>query len=238
MPSWSGGVGARIGTVLCAFDAFLPVCKGQRIGVFAGPGVGKSMLLADLARNIDADVSVIALIGERGRDNGALIVLALAERSVWIEAGYGLEEWITDGFAGETSREVMIPEFRRGDYGGGLLAGTTRVIGRIAQGRNVTLEGVEPPRDSGGDRRDFIVPAIIFAFILLMVLGNLGGGKRNRLRGRNVWTSGVGPFGAGYPPGVGTDLDGLHNLVVVRVDARQLIAGAARYPERVRGKDH
>lgn len=140
-------------------------------------------------------------IGERSRDNGALIVMALAERSVWIEAGYGLEEWITDGFAGETSREVMVPEFRRGDYSAGLLAGTTRVVARIAQGRGVTLDGVEPLRDSGGDRRDLIVPAIIFAFILLMVLSNLGGGKRNRLRGRNVWTSGVGPFGGGWTTG-------------------------------------
>ena len=73
----------------------------------------------------------------------------MKERRVWIEVGYGLEEWITDGFAGETSREVMTPEFRQGRYGPGLLAGTTRIIGRIAQGRNVQLTGVEVPRDVG-----------------------------------------------------------------------------------------
>src|SRR5204863_1627813 len=76
-------------------------------------------------------------IGAKGKDNGLLILLALKERRVWIEVGYGLEEWITDGYAGETTREVMTPAFRQGRYGPGLLAGTTRIIGRIAQGRNL-----------------------------------------------------------------------------------------------------
>ena len=48
---------------------------------------------------------------------GLLIVLAIKERRVWIEVGYALEQWITDGFAGETSRMVMAPAFRDGRYG-------------------------------------------------------------------------------------------------------------------------
>src|SRR5204863_4717329 len=66
-------------------------------------------------------------IGDKGKDNGVLIVLAMRERRVQVEVGYGLEQWITDGFAGETSREVMAPEFRNGRYGAGLLAGTARI---------------------------------------------------------------------------------------------------------------
>jgi uncharacterized membrane protein YgcG len=85
-------------------------------------------------------------VGQKGKDNGLLILLALKERRVQIEVGYGLEGFITDGFSGETSREVMAPEFRNGRYGPGLLAGTERLIGRIAQGRNVTLDGVRAPR--------------------------------------------------------------------------------------------
>ena len=92
-------------------------------------------------------------IGERGRDNGLLILLAVKDRQVRIEVGYELEQFITDGFAGETSRQEMIPSFRRGDYGEGLLAGTTRIISRIAQGRNVTLQGVRPERRRGVDSR-------------------------------------------------------------------------------------
>ncbi len=51
-----------------AIDAFLTVGKGQRIGIFAGPGVGKSTLLASIAKGTTADVAVIGLIGERGRE--------------------------------------------------------------------------------------------------------------------------------------------------------------------------
>lgn len=62
----------RIADVLAtgvrAIDALLPLGRGQRIGIFAGSGVGKSTLLGMLARDVQADVNVIALIGERGRE--------------------------------------------------------------------------------------------------------------------------------------------------------------------------
>ena len=51
-----------------AIDLMTPMGRGQRLGIFAGPGVGKSTLLGQIARNTDADVNVIALIGERGRE--------------------------------------------------------------------------------------------------------------------------------------------------------------------------
>jgi flagellum-specific ATP synthase len=62
------GFGDRIETGIAVFNTILPIVRGQRIGLFAGSGVGKSTLIADLSRGIAADVIVIALVGERGRE--------------------------------------------------------------------------------------------------------------------------------------------------------------------------
>lgn len=143
-------------------------------------------------------------IGQRGKDNGLLVVVAVNDREVWVEVGYDLEEFITDGFAGETSREFMVPEFRRGNYGAGLLAGVSRIIGRIAERRNVTLQGVRPPPSrapnvgSGGG----VMLAIFVMFMVInAIAGRLGGGRRRRRWGGGPWSgwhSGVGPFGGGF----------------------------------------
>jgi uncharacterized protein len=141
-------------------------------------------------------------VGEKGKDNGLLIVLAAKERKVWLEVGYDLEPFITDGFAGETVRDGMLPEFRNGRYGPGLVAGATRLVARIAQGRNVTLTGVEMPR---ARREGTGIPfwALIAIFIvIMMVRGTLGPPRRGMRRwgggGWSGWSSGVGGFGGGF----------------------------------------
>lgn len=139
-------------------------------------------------------------VGQKGKDNGLLIVLAVKDRAVRVEVGYDLEGIITDGFAGETSRETMVPFFRRGDYGNGILAGATRIAQRIAQARNVTLDGlpeVQQPEPVGEVAMDIPwIVFLIFAMIIWNMLRGLFGGGRRR-RGRR-WSSHVGPFGAGY----------------------------------------
>ncbi len=61
-------LGHRLETGVAVFDTLLPLVRGQRIGLFAGSGVGKSTLLGKFARGVTADLVVIALIGERGRE--------------------------------------------------------------------------------------------------------------------------------------------------------------------------
>ncbi len=143
-------------------------------------------------------------IGEKGKNNGILVLLALKERRVWIEVGYDLEEIVTDGYAGETSRQFMVPHFKEGDYGGGLEAGVMRLIGRIAEVRHVTLDGVPRPEPTDVGAHQFtmneVIGFIVLAIVIIRILNAMGGGGRGGWGRRSTWSgwsSGIGPFGGG-----------------------------------------
>ena len=78
-------------------------------------------------------------IGKKGEDKGVLIVLALKERKVRIETGYGVEGILPDGLVGEIRDQSMIPWLKQGDYGRGLAEGMTAIAGVIAKNAGVTL---------------------------------------------------------------------------------------------------
>ena len=148
-------------------------------------------------------------IGDKGKDNGILIVLAMNERRVRIETGYSLEQFITDRFAGETIRQVMAPEFRRGAYGTGLLAASARIAGRVAKAKNLKLD-VQVPQDEepAGQSGSFPSWLPIAIFIAVLVISRIGGGPGARLLLWGLgpwsrWSSGVGPFGGGRGGGFG-----------------------------------
>ncbi len=83
-------LGGRMETGLAILNTMLPIVQGQRIGLFAGSGVGKSTLLATLARSVQADAVVVALVGERGREVNEFVENALGaeglKRSVVVAA--------------------------------------------------------------------------------------------------------------------------------------------------------
>ena len=139
-------------------------------------------------------------IGDKGKDNGVLIVVAVDDRRVDIEVGYTLEEFITDGFAGEVIRQGMTPQFKSGNYGAGLVEGATRIINRIAERRGVTLQDV--PRSAAPRRRSSGFPFWLIFVIIIMILSSRGRGRRRRssVWGGGPWSgwnSGIGPFGGG-----------------------------------------
>ncbi len=75
-------LGARLETGKTVFNTVLPIVEGQRIGLFAGSGVGKSSLLAHFAKHLEADVVVLALIGERGRELVEFVQHSLGEEGL------------------------------------------------------------------------------------------------------------------------------------------------------------
>jgi len=136
-------------TGIRAIDGFLSIGKGQRMGIFAGAGVGKSTLLGMIARNALSDINVIALIGERGREVQAFIEKDLGPK--------GLKRSIVVAATGDTSPLMQI----RGAYVATTIAEYFRDLGadvtllfdsvtRLARAqRGVGLAAGEPPTTSG-----------------------------------------------------------------------------------------
>ncbi len=81
-PLSRGLITEPLATGIRAIDSLITLGKGQRIGIFAGSGVGKSILIGMIARNTNADVNVIALIGERGREVNEFIQKDLGEEGL------------------------------------------------------------------------------------------------------------------------------------------------------------
>lgn len=145
-------------------------------------------------------------IGQRGRDNGLLVLLAVRDRQVRVEVGYDLEQFVTDGLSGQISREQMIPEFRQGNYGAGLYGGVARIVARIAEGRNVTLQGVRLPQRREAPETGSGGTLLLAIFVLFMLINAIAGRSRrgrSRRGGWSGWNSGVGPFGGPFGGGFG-----------------------------------
>jgi uncharacterized protein len=141
-------------------------------------------------------------IGEKGKDNGLLLLVAVKDRKVKFEIGYDLEGIIPDGYAGETIREAIVPAFRREAYGEGLLAASTRLINRIGEQRGVVIPDMpaETPVQASRPRTNF--PWILIFWIVVMLIASSRGGRRRRRRywGHGPWsnwTGGPGSFGGG-----------------------------------------
>lgn len=159
-------------------------------------------------------------IGKKGQDKGVLLFVAVKERKMRIETGYGLEGILPDGLVGEIRDKYMIPYFRTGDFGLGLMNGMTAIASIVAKDAGVTLTGapaLERPKASKQRSRGGISPwtIAIVVIVLVLVLGTrqgrndilpfllgfiLGGGGRGGSGGSD---GGFGGFGGGGFGGFG-----------------------------------
>jgi uncharacterized protein len=148
-------------------------------------------------------------LGQKGKDNGVLVVVALKDRKYRLEVGYGLESVLPDSLVGSIGREYFVPYFRQGDYSTGIYAGTVAVIRTIAIHEGVRITNgpgnAQPQGNAIGKPLSFFHVAIIAIFIvlglilcithpqlcLLLLLTSSTG------RGRGGWSGGDGGFGGG-----------------------------------------
>ncbi len=159
-------------------------------------------------------------IGKKGEDKGVLIFLAVKERRVRIETGYGVEGILPDGLAGEILDRHAIPYFKEGDYGRGLSEAMTAVSSLVAKAAGVALTGTQrpEPRPVRAERKLNLVQVLLLivaaAFLLgtrqgramlpwLLVLMMSGGGGRRGGDGFGGFGGGFGGFGGGSSGGGG-----------------------------------
>lgn len=142
-------VGAKLDLGVRSINAFLSCCRGQRLGIFAGSGVGKSTLMSMMARNSDADVNVIGLIGERGREAREFIEDALGEeglrRSVVVVATSDQASLLRRRAAHMT---LAVAEYFR-DQGADVLLMVDSVTRFAMAEREIGLAVGEPPASKG-----------------------------------------------------------------------------------------
>jgi flagellum-specific ATP synthase len=142
-------VGARLDTGVRVINCFTALCRGQRMGIFAGSGVGKSILMSMLANGANADVIVIGLIGERGREVKEFIEDTLGEdgraRAVLVVATSD-EPAARRRLAAYTTFAVA-EHFR--DQGKDVLLLLDSVTRFAMAGREIGLAAKEPPTAKG-----------------------------------------------------------------------------------------
>jgi uncharacterized protein len=135
-------------------------------------------------------------IGQKGKDNGALLLIGKEDRKMRIEVGRGLEGKLTDLLAGRIVDNEISPRFKQGDFDGGVAAG----VSAIAQAVRGEYQGTG--KTSGRKKKAGVWWIFPLLFFVLPLLGRLGGSGRGRHSG-GYWIGGGGFGGGGGGGGFG-----------------------------------
>ncbi|MBU2927131.1 TPM domain-containing protein [Winogradskyella psychrotolerans] len=133
----------------------IPTTKGENIGLLA-PKWGQKWG-----------------IGQAEEDNGVFILLARTDRDIWISPGYGVEDRLTAGIVGELTRNIIIPEFRNGDYYKGLDKGTDAIFDILSG----AYKNNRTPSSNGMPIEMIIFLFIIFIIFVIAISKTRGGGN-------------------------------------------------------------
>lgn len=163
------------------------------------------VILPDLCGN-DANMLAVEIahswgVGQADKDNGCIILMSMEEgnRKIAIQNGYGLEEYLTDALSKRIIEQIILPQFKQGNYYGGLDDGTTAIMQLLAG----NFEGSGPSTQKGMPYGTIIFLILLFLFIFFnRNKGGRGGGLRG---GGGYW---IGGFGSGGYGGSGGGFSG------------------------------
>jgi uncharacterized protein len=162
-------------------------------------------------------------LGQRGKDNGMLFVIAVSDRKYWFTPGRGLEGFLTDSYLGNLGRATLVPYLKQNQYSQGIYAANLEVVRRIADEMHVALTGLptlpQNAPNQGVGSRPGVMPCCMSVLFFLVVVGLIAGMAGGRAgRGGMGWlfwpllfrgfggyggygrsgSFGGGPFGGGF----------------------------------------
>ncbi|MDY6790099.1 MAG: TPM domain-containing protein [Thermodesulfobacteriota bacterium] len=165
-------------------------------------------------------------LGQKGKDNGILLLVSLNDRKYRIEVGYGLEGVIPDSLAGSIGRNYLVPFFRKGDYSTGIYTAAVALANEIAKDSGVTISGMPQPGKTFQRTKEdqptgffgkivsvifFVILFILFIrnprlFLMLLLFSSIGGrrggwGGGGGFGGSGGFGGGGGGFGGGGASG-------------------------------------
>ncbi|MGO9376952.1 MAG: TPM domain-containing protein [Dissulfurispiraceae bacterium] len=140
-------------------------------------------------------------LGQKGKDNGLLLTVAVNDRKYRVEVGYGLEGTLPDSMVGTIGRQYLVPYFRKGDYNNGIYNASLEIIKTIAASQGVEITGM--PKAAGMRSKskgsfglgDLIWFGILIVFVIPFMLFS------GVMRSRGYWGGGGGFGGGGFGGG-------------------------------------
>jgi uncharacterized protein len=129
-------------------------------------------------------------IGKKGFDNGVILLVAVKDRKLRIEVGYGLEGVLPDITAKRVISDYIVPHFRAQDYAGGIIAGIDAIL-KVIKNEPLPESARKKISNPGSEWNSLVMLAITFGVLGLMAFASAGGRRRNQ-----IWAT----RGRRYPP--------------------------------------
>ncbi|MCE5275494.1 MAG: TPM domain-containing protein [Deltaproteobacteria bacterium] len=143
-------------------------------------------------------------LGQKGKDNGLLLVIAAKDRKYRIEVGYGLEQTLPDSLAGSIARMYLVPAFKAGNYTRGIVDTTSVIALTIAKAQGVQLSGVPEVKAPQRRSRGFPAGALLALFFIATLFSSLSRSRSGGLIQAILLGSLLGGSGRGSSGGFGS----------------------------------